>query len=140
MPPNPRIDNNTLVWNAISKQLDIADEFRGIWNKLDHDRLIADVGVANKNAAHHRFRRWSSSMAEQSGQSSPDNEEMGEAVSHDESLARGRKRGVKLSLKNAIKAEENVPVLNKKVAGKEVATETARVSLDTNEDDEEEDN
>ncbi|TGO14364.1 hypothetical protein BTUL_0054g00330 [Botrytis tulipae] len=140
MPPNPRIDNNTLVWNAISKQLDIADEFKGIWNKLDHDRLIADMGVANKNAAHHRFRRWISSMAEQSGQLSPDNEDMGEAANNDEPPARGRKRGVKQSLKNATQAEGNVPVLNKKVAGKKVAPETviAKVFLDTDEDDREE--
>ncbi|KAF7958122.1 hypothetical protein EAE96_003686 [Botrytis aclada] len=129
MPPNPRVDNNTLVWNAISKQIDIGDELRGIWNKLDHDRLIADMGVANKNAANHRFRRWISSMAEQSGQLDPDNEDMGEAAHNAEPLARGRKRGVKQSLKNAIKAEGNVPLSNKKLAGKKGATEVVIASL-----------
>ncbi|KAF7907105.1 uncharacterized protein EAF01_004692 [Botrytis porri] len=89
MPPNPRIDNNTLVWNAISKQLDIADELRGIWNKLDHGRLIADMGVANKNAAHHRFRRWISFMAEQCGQLSADNEDMGDAANRPRGAGRG---------------------------------------------------
>ncbi|TEY65547.1 hypothetical protein BOTCAL_0139g00140 [Botryotinia calthae] len=128
MLPNPRIDNNTLVWNAVSKQLDIAEELRGIWNKLDHGRLIADMGVANKNAAHHRFRRWISSMAEQSGQLNPGNEDMGEAANNDGPPVMAGKKSVKHPSKN-------------KIAGKKGAAEIkiAKVSLDTNEDDQEED-
>ncbi|KAK6592144.1 hypothetical protein ACHAPF_007064 [Botrytis cinerea] len=124
MPPNPRIDNNTLVWNAVSKQLDIAEGFKVIWNRLDHDRLIADMGVANKNAAHHRFRRWISSMAEQRGQMNPGNEDMGDAANNDEPPVMAGKKSVKHPTKN-------------KIAGKKGAAETkiAKVSLDTNEDD-----
>lgn len=117
MPPNPRIDNNTLVWNAVSKQLDIAEGFKGIWNRLDHDRLIADMGVANKNAAHHRFRRWISSMAEQSGQINPGNEDMGEAADNDESPVMAGKKSVKHLAKNKIAGKKGAASTRKEKKG-----------------------
>ncbi|KAA8572355.1 hypothetical protein MFRU_003g04160 [Monilinia fructicola] len=73
MPPDtktaaPKIDNNKLVWMAVAKQMDIAAEFRLIWNKIDHNRLVEDLGVGTKNAASKRFHRWIAWMVEQSAQ------------------------------------------------------------------------
>ncbi|KAB8300421.1 hypothetical protein EYC80_000595 [Monilinia laxa] len=64
----PKLDNNRLVWIAVAKQMDITAEFRLIWNKLDHVRLVEDMGVGTRNAASKRFHRWIGWMVEQSAQ------------------------------------------------------------------------
>lgn len=84
MPPNSqsagqKVPNNKLIWKAVSNQIDFVNELKLIWNKLDHDRMIADLGVKNRNAASKRFKRWVDWVVEHSAQLESDD---GETTKH----------------------------------------------------------
>ncbi|KAI9647038.1 hypothetical protein NHQ30_005040 [Ciborinia camelliae] len=109
MPPNPKVPNNELVWNAISNQIDVAQALKTIWNRLDHDRLVADMGVDNRNAASKRFARWVAAIAEQSNQLNKgvtDNADIADKVEPVAKVKKEKKAGS--TLKNDIKKEGGV--------------------------------
>ncbi|QSZ35639.1 hypothetical protein DSL72_008509 [Monilinia vaccinii-corymbosi] len=123
MPPNPRaaapkIDNNTLVGNAIGKQIDIASDFKLIWNKLDQVRLAQDMGVGSTNAASKRFKRWVV-WIEKSAQLNGDAEDTTDTVDKAGPIRKSEGKKIDYDRKNEIKREGSLSESAKKEDGKE---------------------
>lgn len=115
----PKIDNNTLVLNAIAKQIDITEEFKTIWNKLDHDLIIADLGVPNKLAGYKRYKRWVDCVVEQGAQFHGDVAGTADnAVKVEPTTKVGIEKPTRQPSKNKIKKEGSTDEAEKKKVGK----------------------
>ncbi|KAJ8068709.1 hypothetical protein OCU04_002408 [Sclerotinia nivalis] len=142
MPPKkvaPKFDNDTLVRTAVANQIDLADEFKHIWNKLDHDRLIEDMGVGNRNAASKRFKRWAAGIVKPSIKSHGDVTDTTDTEHKAEPIRKAVKKKVSgPPTKRETKREGSVPESTKKGGGKKKATRKAAVSADIGNDTSEE--
>ncbi|KAF7864482.1 hypothetical protein EAF04_006615 [Stromatinia cepivora] len=134
MPPKkvvPKLDNNALVGTAVANQIDLADEFKHIWNKLDHDRLIEDMGVSNRNAASKRFKRWAAGIVKQSSKPHGDVTDTTDTEHKAEPIGKAVKKKVSgPPMKRDIKKEGSILESAKKGAGKKKATGKETVSAD----------
>ncbi|CAD6440109.1 6ad758b7-d700-4aac-a5b6-01b7329d0cf6 [Sclerotinia trifoliorum] len=124
MPPKKVVskpDNNTLVRTAVANQINLAEEFKQIWNKLDHDRFIEDMGVGNRNAAFKRFKRWAAGIVKSSVKSHEDDTDATDTEHKTEPTGKAVKKVSGPPTKREIRREESVPESTKKVAGKKKA-------------------
>ncbi|APA07700.1 predicted protein [Sclerotinia sclerotiorum 1980 UF-70] len=125
MPPKKvslKLDNNTLVRTAVTNQINLADEFKQIWNKLDHDRFIEDMGVGNRNAASKRYKRWAAGIVKSSVKSHGYDTDTTDTEHKIEPTEKAVKEVCAPPTKRETKREGSVPASTKKGAGKKKAT------------------